>query len=116
VRLVGFAPQTIIPPVMAFNPLPSTVPGVQDEQQAVDDAVTEAIDAATDVEQEQELPPPDDMPMEPDADDVQQAGMFPFQLPWWGWAGIVTGVVGLSVFGYWYTKKRRPEALEEWSG
>jgi hypothetical protein len=105
-RLLGFAPKSVIPQPLSFMPVPSVVPGPQDEQEAIDDAVADAMDAATDVEQEQEMPDQDDFA-------VQEAGMFPFTLPWWGWAGIVTGAVGLSVFGYWYTKKRRPEALEE---
>ena len=73
------------------------------EEQVVEDAVIVAMDAAAEVEQEQELPPPsdelpaDEMPENGDLE-VRQAGMLPFTLPWWGWVGVVGGVVGLSVF------------------
>jgi hypothetical protein len=114
-RLLGFpsAAPAEVAPAPVFGRVPFTVPGPSDEQQAVEDAVIEAMDAAAEVEQEQELPPPSDEIIENGDLEVQQAGMLPFTLPWWGWVGVVGGVVGLSVFGYWYTKKRRPELLGE---
>jgi hypothetical protein len=114
-----------IAPMPSFLPITSTVqpPIEQEEEAVVEDAVTEAFDAAAEVEQEVETgvpadmapPPTEDMAPPPEDVEIEHAGILPFTLPWWGWVGVVGGVVGLSAFGYWYVKKRHPERLEEWS-